>query len=87
MQCPLLAVQEAIRCKRDLNFAGLQIGTHVNDTPLDDEIFETFWKTCEDLDLAIFIHPWDMVKSKRMDKYWFPWCELFVIVKVSWNVL
>ncbi len=31
------------------------------------------WRTAEQLDAAIFVHPWDMVGKDRMPKYWLPW--------------
>jgi aminocarboxymuconate-semialdehyde decarboxylase len=34
---------------------------------------EPFWQAAEDLQAAVFVHPWDMDKSPRMEKYWFPW--------------
>ena len=33
----------------------------------------TVWKACEELDLAIFVHPWNMMGKKHMEKYWLPW--------------
>lgn len=73
MQSTELAIQELKRCLEELHLAGVQIGSHVNDMPLDDPSFEPFWSACEELDAAVFIHPWDMIRSNRMDKYWFPW--------------
>src|SRR5207237_9136196 len=29
--------------------------------------------TAEDLNAAIFVHPWDMMGKERMAKYWLPW--------------
>jgi aminocarboxymuconate-semialdehyde decarboxylase len=31
------------------------------------------WRTAEELDAAIFVHPWDMLGKSRMTKYWLPW--------------
>ena len=31
------------------------------------------FQTAEDLDLALFVHPWDMVMGGRQSKYWLPW--------------
>jgi aminocarboxymuconate-semialdehyde decarboxylase len=31
------------------------------------------WKAAEDLDCAIFVHPWDMEHVSRSTKYWLPW--------------
>jgi len=31
------------------------------------------WSAAEQLDAAIFVHPWDMLGKERMPKYWLPW--------------
>lgn len=33
----------------------------------------TLFQACEELDAAVFIHPWNMPSDGRMSKYWFPW--------------
>ncbi len=73
MQDPVLAVGELERCVRELGLAGVQIGTHVNAWNLDRaELFPVF-RRAEELDAAVFVHPWDMMGSERMPKYWLPW--------------
>lgn len=72
MQAPELAIQELRRCK-EIGLQGVQIGTHINDMNLDaPELFPIF-EACQDLDMAIFVHPWDMMGMDSMDKYWLPW--------------
>ncbi|XP_076813752.1 2-amino-3-carboxymuconate-6-semialdehyde decarboxylase-like [Clavelina lepadiformis] len=73
MQSPNLAVKEMTRCMKELNFAGVIIGSHVNDWNLDAEELDCFWKAAENLQCAIFVHPWDMVIDGRMKKFWAPW--------------
>lgn len=73
MQSPELAIKELHRCRKELKLAGVQIGSHINDINLDDPLFEPFWTACEELDAAVFVHPWDMSNHSRMQKYWFPW--------------
>ncbi|XP_076031927.1 2-amino-3-carboxymuconate-6-semialdehyde decarboxylase-like isoform X3 [Oratosquilla oratoria] len=73
MQAPELAVEELKRIKGDYNFPGIQIGSHVNDWNLDAKELQPVWKTCEDLGLSVFIHPWDMAMGGRHAKYWLPW--------------
>lgn len=73
MQAPDLAVQEMIRCHRDLGLAGVQIGSHVNQWNLDAPELDQFWKVAEELNVPVFVHPWDMDTSARMSQYWFPW--------------
>jgi aminocarboxymuconate-semialdehyde decarboxylase len=72
MQNPDLAIQELTRCK-ELGLRGIQIGSHINDWNLDrDELFPIFQK-CEELEMSIFVHPWDMMGKEKMEKYWLPW--------------
>jgi aminocarboxymuconate-semialdehyde decarboxylase len=58
---------------RDLNFAGVQIGSHVNDWNLNDEHLFPIFQAAEELGAAIFVHPWDMMGETKMQKYWLPW--------------
>jgi aminocarboxymuconate-semialdehyde decarboxylase len=82
MQDPDLAVGELQRCVRELGLRGAQIGTHVDANPhsgrvdtlnLDNASLQPVWSATEELDAAIFVHPWDMLGKERMQKYWLPW--------------
>src|SRR5207247_4715606 len=82
MQDPDLAAAELERCVRDLGMRGAQIGTHVDANPhsgridilnLDNASLQPVWSAAEELDAAIFVHPWDMLGKERMPKYWLPW--------------
>src|SRR5437764_7906242 len=82
MQDPDLAAGELGRSVRDLGLRGAQIGTHVDanlrsgriDTlNLDNASLQPVWSAAEQLDAAIFVHPWDMLGRERMPKYWLPW--------------
>jgi aminocarboxymuconate-semialdehyde decarboxylase len=82
LQDPEMAAAELDRCVRELGLRGAQIGTHVDANEhcqgadcrnLDDASLEVIWRTAEQLDAGIFIHPWDMIGKKRMPKYWLPW--------------
>eukprot|EP00730_Choanoeca_flexa_P019401 TRINITY_DN9474_c0_g1_i6.p1 TRINITY_DN9474_c0_g1~~TRINITY_DN9474_c0_g1_i6.p1 ORF type:complete len:342 (+),score=60.07 TRINITY_DN9474_c0_g1_i6:48-1073(+) len=73
LQDPELAAQELRRSMNELNLAGVQIGSHVNDWNLDAKELEPFWKACEETDAAILVHPWDMELGGRYSKYWAPW--------------
>ncbi len=73
LQSPDLAVKELERCMKDLNFAGIQIGSHINQWNLSDENLFPFFRKAEELGAALFVHPWDMVGQERMSKYWLPW--------------
>jgi aminocarboxymuconate-semialdehyde decarboxylase len=82
LQDPDLAASELERCVRELGLRGVEIGSHVdanehchgaNCRNLDDRGLDVVWKTAEQLDAAIFVHPWDMMAKARMPKYWLPW--------------
>lgn len=77
-----LAAQELTRCVRELGLRGVEIGTHVDPNDhchgakcrnLDHPSLDVVWKTAQDLNAAIFVHPWDMMGKDRMPKYWLPW--------------
>lgn len=72
MQSPKLAIKELERCK-SIGMKGVEIGSHINDWNLDaPEVFAVF-EAAQDLDMAVFVHPWDMMSAKKMPKYWLPW--------------
>jgi aminocarboxymuconate-semialdehyde decarboxylase len=82
MQDPDLAATELERCVKELGLRGVEIGTHVDANPdfgrvetlnLDNAALQPVWSTAEQHDAAIFVHPWDMLGSERMPKYWLPW--------------
>jgi aminocarboxymuconate-semialdehyde decarboxylase len=72
MQDPALAVVELKRCMEELGFAGVQIGSRINQWNLDEPKLDAFWAEAERLQAAVFIHPWDM-DATRAPKYWLPW--------------
>jgi aminocarboxymuconate-semialdehyde decarboxylase len=72
MQSPELAVKEIERCKQ-IGLAGIQIGSNVNQLNLDNPLFFPIFETCEKLGMAVFVHPWEMMGEKDMQKYWLPW--------------
>jgi len=72
MQAPDLAVKELERCMQ-LGFAGVQIGSHVNDWNLSDENLFPVFEAAQALGAAVFVHPWDMMGEAKMSKYWLPW--------------
>jgi aminocarboxymuconate-semialdehyde decarboxylase len=73
LQAPDLAVAELDRCIKKLGFAGVQIGTHVNDWNLNYPALFPVFQRAEQLGAAIFVHPWDMLGKERMRDYWLPW--------------
>lgn len=72
MQAADLATREMERCKK-LGFAGIEIGSNVNDDNLNEPQFFPIYEAAQELDLAVFVHPWNMMGAKNMGKYWLPW--------------
>ena len=66
MQDPELAVKELERCKR-IGLVGIQIGTHVEGVNLGEPVLLPVFQACEELDMCVFVHPWDMLGRERMD--------------------
>lgn len=72
MQDTELAVRELERCKR-IGLAGVEVGTHVEGVNLGEPALFPVFQACEELDMAVFVHPWDMLGKERTEKYWAPW--------------
>lgn len=73
MQSVDLAIRELERCKNGLSLPGVQIGSHVNGVNLGEKEIFPILEAAEQLGMAIFVHPWDMLGKDRMEKYWLPW--------------
>ncbi len=72
MQDPEFAIKELERCKK-IGLIGIQIGSHINGINLGEPRLFQIFKACEELGMAVFVHPWDMMGADRFDKYWMPW--------------
>lgn len=72
MQDTELAIKELERCK-EIGLLGVQIGSNINDLNLDDPDFFPIFQAAQDLDMAIMVHPWNMMGMDKMKKYWLPW--------------
>ncbi|PNS07920.1 amidohydrolase family protein [Solilutibacter silvestris] len=78
LQSPQLAIRELERCMDELGLQGVQIGSHLQlpdgrHWNLDAEELFPFFEAAAQLDAAILVHPWDMMGSESMPKYWLPW--------------
>ncbi len=73
MQDEELAIEELHRLKNELNIPGIQIGSNINDKNLSSDRFFPIFQACEALDIAIMIHPWNMMGFHSMERYWLPW--------------
>jgi aminocarboxymuconate-semialdehyde decarboxylase len=72
MQDVDLAIEELERCSK-LGFYGVQIGSNINGQNLSKPRFFEFFEACEKLNMAVLVHPWEMMGQDQMDKYWLPW--------------
>uniref|UniRef100_A0AC34Q5X7 2-amino-3-carboxymuconate-6-semialdehyde decarboxylase n=2 Tax=Panagrolaimus sp. JU765 TaxID=591449 RepID=A0AC34Q5X7_9BILA len=69
-----LAVKEMRRCVSELGMTGFELGSNINGKNLDHPDFDPLYKEAQDLDVCLFIHPWDMHDwDGRLKKYWLPW--------------
>lgn len=73
MQDSKLAIEELERCRKELGFRGVQIGSHVNGKNLNDPSVVEVLTAAQDLDACVFVHPWDMLGGERTSRYWMPW--------------
>ena len=68
-----LAIGEMERCVNELGMPGLEIGTNVNQVNLGDPSLLPFFEAAERLGCALFVHPWEMMGEKDIQRYWLPW--------------
>lgn len=52
---------------------GVEIGNHIGDRDLDDEGVVTFLQHAASIGAPVFVHPWDMPKSARTDRWMAQW--------------
>ncbi len=72
MQDTELSIKELQRCK-DIGLVGVQIGSNINNLNLGEPQFFPIFEACQELGMALFVHPWNMMGEKHMQKYWLPW--------------
>ena len=72
MQDIALSIKELERLKT-LNVKGVQIGSNINNVNLDDDRFLPLYAAMQDLDMALFVHPWEMMGEEFTQKFWLPW--------------
>jgi len=73
MQDTKRAIRELERCIKHLGFAGIQIGSNVNQLNLNEPQFFEIFQAAEELGAAILIHPWEMLGQSQIPRYWLPW--------------
>jgi aminocarboxymuconate-semialdehyde decarboxylase len=52
---------------------GVEIGNHVGDQDLDAEGVVEFLQHCASRSVPVFVHPWDMASSPRLDRWLSQW--------------
>ncbi|VXB07895.1 conserved hypothetical protein [Aeromicrobium sp. 9AM] len=52
---------------------GVEIGNHVGDLDLDSAGVVTFLQHAASLGVPVFVHPWDMASSPRLDRWMAQW--------------
>ena len=72
MQDTELSIQELERCKK-IGLRGIQIGSNIEDRNLNEPEFFPIFEACQDLGMAVMVHPWNMMGKRSMEKYWLPW--------------
>jgi aminocarboxymuconate-semialdehyde decarboxylase len=73
MQDTDLSIAEMRRCSQELGIRGFEIGSHIEDKNLDNKCFFPLWEAAQELNVGIFVHPWDMMGMEKMPKYFLPW--------------
>jgi aminocarboxymuconate-semialdehyde decarboxylase len=72
LQDPDLACAELDRSRAN-GHAGVEIGNHVGDADLDDEGIVQFLQHCAATGTPVFVHPWDMTGSPRVNRWMAQW--------------
>jgi aminocarboxymuconate-semialdehyde decarboxylase len=72
MQDTETAIRELERCKK-IGLVGIQIGSNINTENLSEDKFFHIFEACQALDMAVMIHPWQMMGFDQLQKYWLPW--------------
>lgn len=71
MQSPKHAIAELERVKK-MSFKCVEIGTNVNGLYPDDAPYEDILTAAEELDLSVFVHPWDGFGESQIRRYYLP---------------
>lgn len=67
---PRKAVGEAERLHGELGIRGIEIGTDVVGTDLDDRSFEPVWEALADLGIVVILHPAGFTEGQRLTDYY-----------------
>jgi aminocarboxymuconate-semialdehyde decarboxylase len=70
LQLPELAARQLEQAMTSMGMRGVEIGTRLEDSELDNERLEPFWSAAEQLGALIFIHPAGSTLGRRLAKYY-----------------
>jgi predicted TIM-barrel fold metal-dependent hydrolase len=57
MSLPEAAAKELSRCVKELGFKGALVDNHVDGVHYESEAYQNFWRTVQDLNVPIYLHP------------------------------
>lgn len=63
------ALVELRRAVNEHGFKGVEIGSHAGEVELDDHRLRPLWVALEELDLFVFLHPYNVAGAERMQAY------------------
>ena len=70
LQAPDEALKELERAVNKLGLRGVEIGSHVGQRELGDEVFGPLYKALEDLNVPVFIHPHHVAGMERLQDFY-----------------
>lgn len=70
MAHPEVAVKEAVRLHDELGLHGIEIGTDVVGTDLDDPRFDPIWEVLADRQIVAILHPAGFTEARRLTDYY-----------------
>ena len=69
MSMPAEAAAELTRCVTELEFKGALIDNHVDGKHYESSAYHVFWRTVQDLDVPIYLHPTWPAPSVQLPQY------------------
>jgi len=70
LQAPEEAARELERAVRDLGLRGVEIGSNIAGRNLDDPSLAPFYAKVQELDVPVFIHPFNVLGADRLSRYY-----------------
>ena len=70
LQDIMRSVAELERVMKLPEFRGVMIASHLGEHNLEDAYFFPFWEAVEALDACVFVHPYQVLGTERLQKYY-----------------